>query len=406
MGLGKTIQVLAYLASSVNSGLKTLIVCPASLRYNWIAEIEKFTPQLSSSTDVVTFDSLVNKVDDYSGSSYDNVIVDEGQFVKNPNTKRFGAINKLSSKQTIILTGTPIENSIEDVWTYFSILIPELSYIHKKLKEKSTDLSRYVEVSGMVLHPFILRRTKNDVLNDLPQKIEKTIYVDLSNSERNLYNKVRNTFVRALKSGVGGRINSIALEALLRLRQACVASFILPHSLNPNNEQLSSKISLAIEYIKGFISENHKTILFTQFTSLIPTIERILCDENIGYVSLTGSTVDRKTPVERFQTLPNIRVFIISLKAGGTGLNLTAADRIILLDDWWNPAVEEQAMGRAHRIGQKNPVLVMRFVCKDTIEEEILKLQKAKKQCADNFNEIKASLSTNEIVSMICHQEL
>ena len=131
-----------------------------------------------------------------------------------------------------------------------------------------------------------------------------------------------------------------------------------------------------------------------------------MCDENIGYVSLTGSTVDRKTPVERFQTLPNIRVFIISLKAGGTGLNLTAADRIILLDDWWNPAVEEQAMGRAHRIGQKNPVLVMRFVCKDTIEEEILKLQKAKKQCADNFNEIKASLSTNEIVSMICHQEL
>lgn len=406
MGLGKTIQVLAYLASSVNSGLKTLIVCPASLRYNWISEIEKFTPQLSASIDVVTFDSLVNKLDDYSGSIYDNVIVDEGQFVKNPNTKRFGAIKKLSSKQTIILTGTPIENSIEDVWTYFSILIPELSYIHKELKEKSTDLSRYVEVSGMVLHPFILRRTKNDVLNDLPQKIEKTIYVDLSDSERNLYNKVRNTFVRALKSGVGGRINSIALEALLRLRQACVASFLLPHSLNPNNEQLSSKISLAIEYIKGFISEHHKTILFTQFTSIIPTIERILYDENIGYVSLTGSTVDRKTPVERFQTLSNIGVFIISLKAGGTGLNLTAADRIILLDDWWNPAVEEQAMGRAHRIGQKNPVLVMRFVCKDTIEEEILKLQKAKKQCADNFNEIKESLSTNEIVSMICHQEL
>lgn len=401
MGLGKTIQVLAYLASSGDDESKSIIVCPASLKYNWESEILKFTPTLCNRIDIVSFDTLVYDLNHYVGTHYSNIIVDEGQFIKNPNTKRFGAINGLNGDQTIILTGTPIENSIEDVWAYFSILIPQLSTIHKLLKEKSKDISRFVEVSGMVLHPFILRRTKKDVLSDLPEKIEETIYVTLSTSEKTLYDRIRRTFVNALSSGVGGRINSIVLEALLRLRQACVCPSLLPFSLNPDNEKESSKISLAIEYIKSFKAEGHKTILFTQFASIMPYVENKLKEEGIGYVVLTGSTVDRKSPVEAFQRDENKSVFLISLKAGGTGLNLTAADRIMLLDDWWNPAVEEQAMGRAHRIGQKNSVLVLRLVCKDTIEEKILQLQNSKQQCAKAFNDTNGSLSISEMMSII-----
>lgn len=401
MGLGKTIQVLAYLASSDDDESKSIIVCPASLKYNWESEILKFTPTLCNRIDIVSFDTLVYELNYYGGTHYSNIIVDEGQFVKNPNTKRFGAINGLNGDQTIILTGTPIENSIEDVWAYFSILIPQLSTIHKLLKEKSKDISRFVEVSGMVLHPFILRRTKKDVLSDLPEKIEETIYVTLSTSEKTLYERIRRTFVKALSLGVGGRINSIALEALLRLRQACVCPSLLPFSLNPDNENESSKISLAIAYIKSFKAEGHKTILFTQFASIMPYIENILKEEGIGYVELTGSTADRKSPVEAFQRDGDKSVFLISLKAGGTGLNLTAADRIILLDDWWNPAVEEQAMGRAHRIGQKNPVLVLRLICKDTVEEKILQLQNSKQQCAKAFNDTNGSLSISEMMSII-----
>lgn len=401
MGLGKTIQVLAYLASSDDDESKSIIVCPASLKYNWESEILKFTPTLCNRIDIVSFDTLVYELNYYGGTHYSNIIVDEGQFVKNPNTKRFGAINGLNGDQTIILTGTPIENSIEDVWAYFSILIPQLSTIHKLLKEKSKDISRFVEVSGMVLHPFILRRTKKDVLSDLPEKIEETIYVTLSTSEKTLYERIRRTFVKALSLGVGGRINSIALEALLRLRQACVCPSLLPFSLNPDNENESSKISLAIAYIKSFKAEGHKTILFTQFASIMPYIENILKEEGIGYVELTGSTADRKSPVEAFQRDGDKSVFLISLKAGGTGLNLTAADRIILLDDWWNPAVEEQAMGRAHRIGQKNPVLVLRLICKDTVEEKILQLQNSKQQCANDFNDTKGTLSISEIMSVL-----
>ena len=400
MGLGKTIQVLAYIASSELTCQHHLVVCPASLKHNWELEINKFTPQLSSFIDIVTYDHLRINIEHYSKMVYDNIIIDEGQNIKNKDTKKFYALKSLEANQFIVLTGTPIENSIEDVWSYFSILIPEMDSIHQFLKREATNMEKYIEASGYFLHPYILRRTKYEVLRDLPEKNEITVYVNLDKQERLVYDSIRNTFVKALNSGIGGRINSIALEALLRLRQTCLSPSLLPHSLNPNNISHSSKLAKAFENIKDFTKHGHKTLVFSQFPSIFTDIEKMLNEGGIGFALLTGKTTDRKTPVEKFQNDENISVFLISLKTGGTGLNLTAADRIILLDDWWNPAVEEQAMGRAHRIGQKNPITVLRLVCTNTIEEKIIDLQKTKLQYANEFN-IAKDISIEEIINII-----
>lgn len=402
MGLGKTLQVIAHLAC-LDVPMKHLIVAPVSLIYNWECEVNRFAPQLMDKLIFVSYDMLRIHLDDYSKGQYDTIVIDEAQIIKNRETKKYKSIAQLKYKHKIILTGTPIENTIEDMWSHFLMLNPEMKSMYSELQKRglSSSPEAYVLWSGKLLKPFILRRTKEEVLKDLPEKMEKTVYVELSEKEQLIYGNVHKAIVSALYTGVSGRVNSIVLEGLLRLRQCCVSANILPIELKRVSHVESTKLNTALAYLKTFISEGRKTLIFSQFVSVLHEMESLLDTNNIKYVSLYGDTNDRKTPVERFQNDDSTPVFLISLKAGGVGLNLTKADRVILLDDWWNPAVEDQALGRAHRIGQKNPVLAIRLICKNTVEEKILQLQEQKRLTADVFNNVSDRLTIDDIKQLI-----
>lgn len=403
MGLGKTLQVLAHLAIMEESSGKHLVICPASLTTNWAIEIKKFTPQLFSDIEIASYEAVRIHTEEFSRNKYDTIIVDEGQFIKNDNTQRHKAIGELTREHMIILSGTPIENSVDEIWSLFKLMIPETEAIFSKIKTLNVqgDDKRWVELSKLFLSPFILRRTKDEVLKNLPHKFEKNIFIDLSDEEFSVYKSIRNLFINAIETGVSGRINSIALEGLLRLRQCCVSLNLLPKSLTHKGYVKSTKIELAVKMIKRFMDEGHKILLFSQFTSALDELTERLAQDSIKPFLLTGNTHNRQGLVDSFQNDEKNNVFLISLKAGGTGLNLTAADRVILLDDWWNPAVESQAFARAHRIGQLNDVEVYRLVCRNTVEEKILELHKNKKDMSDLFNAVGDKLSAEQIKKLL-----
>ena len=417
MGLGKTLQVLSHLYALGKTDMPHLVIAPTSLVYNWQSEIKKFIPswenrigvQLHSPDKtkqllIVSYDILRLNIDKYRQIEYDTIIIDEAQIIKNRETQKYKAIKTLKSLHHIILTGTPIENSIDDIWSHFMILMPGMKTLYTSLNKRcqsKTDES-FLELSRKFLKPFILRRTKLEVLKDLPKLIEKTVYVEMSSAERHLYDNVHKMVLRALSNGVSGRIESIALEGLLRLRQACVSPVLLPHSLyKSTNNSVSSKLLLAMDYIETFREKGEKVLVFSQFVGALEEMEKILAIRGFHYEKIYGETRDRVTPIERFQKSKDISVFLISLKAGGVGLNLTAASNVILLDDWWNPAVEDQAFARAHRIGQQKNVMVFRLICKDTVEEKVLQLQEKKKQTIDMFNAAGAKLSIDEIKGLL-----
>lgn len=403
MGLGKTLQVLAHLAIMKESSRKHLVICPASLTANWANEINKFTPQLFSNVEISSYEAVRIHTAEFSRNKYDTIIVDEGQFIKNDNTQRHKAIGELTREHMIILSGTPIENSVDEIWSLFKLMIPETEAIFSKIKTLNVqgDDKRWVELSKLFLSPFILRRTKDEVLKNLPHKLEKNIFIDLSEEEFSVYKSIRNLFINAIETGVSGRINSIALEGLLRLRQCCVSLNLLPKNLTHKGYVKSTKIELAVKMIKHFMGEGHKILLFSQFTSALDELTDRLAQDSIKPFLLTGNTHNRQCLVDSFQNDDKNKVFLISLKAGGTGLNLTAADRVILLDDWWNPAVESQAFARAHRIGQLNDVEVYRLVCRNTVEEKILELHKNKKDVSDLFNAVGDKLSAEQIKKLL-----
>ncbi len=403
MGLGKTLQVLAHLAILEESSGKHLVICPASLTVNWENEINKFTPQLFSEIEIASYEAVRIHTEEFSRNKYDTIIVDEGQFIKNDNTQRHKAIGELTREHMIILSGTPIENSVDEIWSLFKLMIPETEAIFSKIKTLNVqgDDKRWVELSKLFLSPFILRRTKEEVLKNLPQKFEKNVFIDLSDEEFSVYKSIRNLFINAIETGVSGRINSIALEGLLRLRQCCVSLNLLPKSLTHKGYVKSTKIEFAVKMIQNFMDEGHKILLFSQFTSALDELMERLAQDSINPLLLTGNTHNRQDLVDSFQNNDNNKVFLISLKAGGTGLNLTAADRVILLDDWWNPAVENQAFARAHRIGQLNEVEVYRLVCRHTVEEKILELHKNKKDMSDLFNAVGDKLSVEQIKKLL-----
>lgn len=403
MGLGKTLQVLAHLAIMEKSSGKHLVICPASLTANWANEINKFTPQLFSDIEIASYEAVRIHTEEFSRNKYDTIIVDEGQFIKNDNTQRHKAIGELTREHMIILSGTPIENSVDEIWSLFKLMIPETEAIFSKIKTLNVqgDDKRWVELSKLFLSPFILRRTKDEVLKNLPHKSENNIFVYLSEEEFAVYKSIRNLFINAIETGVSGRINSIALEGLLRLRQCCVSLNLLPKSLTHKGYVKSTKIELAVKMIKRFMDEGHKILLFSQFTSALDELTERLTQDSIKPLLLTGNTHNRQVLVDSFQNDEKNKVFLISLKAGGTGLNLTAADRVILLDDWWNPAVESQAFARAHRIGQLNDVEVYRLVCRNTVEEKILELHKNKKDMSDLFNAVGDKLSVEQIKKLL-----
>ena len=402
MGLGKTLQVIAHLCC-LGPNKRHLIIAPTSLIYNWQHEVLRFAPHLLSCLTLVSYDMLRIHLDDYVHRSFDTIVIDEAQIIKNRQTKKYQAINQLSCQHKIILTGTPIENSIDELWSHFMMLMPPLQSLYHKLQRMGVPAVHevYVNLTGKLLKPFILRRVKQSVLTDLPERIEKTIYIELSEDERTVYRHVHTAILQAFTTGISGRVNSIALEGLLRLRQACVSPNLLPQNISRSSHIESTKLQTALELILSFRSEQHQVLVFSQFVSALRELEQLLTSANIRFVTLYGDTRDRENPVQSFQSDKTITVFLISLKAGGVGLNLTAADRVILLDDWWNPAVEDQAMSRSHRLGQRHDVLVFRLVCKNTVEEKILQLQDQKRHTIDLFNATSDKLTFEELKSLI-----
>jgi superfamily II DNA or RNA helicase len=401
MGLGKTVQVLAFLLSrKKESKLPSLVVAPKSLVFNWIDEAKKFAPTLKvvryaggdrkkfakelSEADLIvtTYGTLRTDIASLREQEFDVAVIDEAQFIKNPKAQAAIACKQIRAVHRLALTGTPIENSIRDLLSILEFTNPGLLSF-----SSSEDLASDIQGTlTRLLKPFMLRRTKEAVLTELPDKSEQVLFCEMSEEEAEYYAVIRDRYRQSIEESV--QQNGLAksklhvLEALLRLRQASCHAGLIDET---KRSIPSAKLELLLTQLKEVIAEGHKALVFSQFTSLLSIVKTSLEAESIVYEYLDGKTMDRKTPVERFQSDPACPVFLISLKAGGTGLNLTAADYVFILDPWWNPAVEAQAIGRAHRMGQANKVFAYRMVARGTVEEKILELQKKKKDLAESI---------------------
>jgi SNF2 family DNA or RNA helicase len=316
------------------------------------------------------------------------VVLDEAQAIKNPRTASAKAARLLRGEHRLALSGTPVENRLEELWSLFEFLNPGMLGSSKLFAAAGAGATaadaEARTLLARALRPFLLRRTKDQVARDLPEKQEQTLYVDLGPKQRKLYDELRDHYRTALLGHidrVGIKRSKIQiLEALLRLRQAACH----PGLLDPKRaSEPGGKLDALVPMVSEAAAEGHKVLVFSQFTSMLALVRTRLDAENITYEYLDGRTRDRQARVERFQTDPACPVFLISLKAGGQGLNLTAADYVFLLDPWWNPAVEAQAVDRAHRIGQTRPVLATRLIARDTVEERVLDLQRAKRDLAE-----------------------
>ena len=407
MGLGKTVQLLAMLQSrrlNNEEKLPSLVVVPKSLIFNWVHECERFTPTLSiieyvgperaekrelfASSDIVltTYGTLRRDIMLLKEVRFDYIVLDEAQTIKNAGSQVAKASRLLRANHRLALSGTPIENHLGDLWSIFEFLNPGMLGRSSLFKNFATDPSdaKSRDMLGQGLRPFILRRTKKEVANELPEKVEQTIYCELGGAQRKLYDELRDHYRDSLLGVVAERglakSKMHVLEALLRLRQAACHSGLLDETTLDDS---SAKLDALLLHLEELLSEGHKALVFSQFTSLLSIVRRHFEKREIVYEYLDGQSRQRKQSVERFQTDDECGVFLISLKAGGLGLNLTAADYVFLLDPWWNPAVEAQAIDRAHRVGQTRRVFAYRMICRNTIEEKIAELQGQKKSLAD-----------------------
>jgi superfamily II DNA or RNA helicase len=409
MGLGKTIQTLCVLRSGFDGEVRrqTLVVSPTSVLRNWKAEIEKFRPGLRAAiyhgagrsldpdADVIltTYAILRLDIEQLAAREWDTAVLDEAQAIKNPTSKVARAAYRLRAKFKVALTGTPVENHLEDLWSQFHFLQPGL------LGGRSDFNDRYVRPIAIGdepaakrlrrrIRPFVLRRLKSEVATELPPRTDVVLRCELDAEERRTYDAVRAATQTDIVERISQGHNVLqVLEALLRLRQAACHPALLPGGRGRaakagESFPTSSKIELLLETLGEVIEEGHKALVFSQWTSLLDLVEPALRARSFAFVRLDGSTRDRQGVVDAFQDPGGPPVMLISLKAGGTGLNLTAADNVFLLDPWWNPAVEDQAADRTHRIGQDKPVIVHRLIANDTVEERILTLQDRKRQLA------------------------
>ena len=391
MGLGKTIQVIAFLILAKTK--KNLIICPASLVHNWKNEILKFTDikekdisleiQENSYITILSYESARSKIDKLSKIEYDVLVLDESQKIKNQSTQIFEAIKKIKRNFTIIMTGTPIENSLNDLWNMLFAINENLYELYNlKIKPLINDknYSKAIELTIKMLYPIMLQRKKEQVLN-LPNRKNIDIFIEFSKEEQKEYDRLVKIFISAIKSGLSGRIQSIALEGLLRLRQFCSIHQILPSSLLNNHSLKDSKLEKTLDITKKIIKSNKKIVIFSQFTKSLDVLETKFKNLNLNFIRLDGSVTkkQREKIIFDFQNNKNIHIFLISLKAGGVGLNLTAANTALLLEPWWNPAVEEQAFARIDRIGQKQETTVYRLFYKKSVEEKIYKLLEEKR---------------------------
>lgn len=422
MGLGKTVQTLAHLllqknaaeesldtaTKSVSCRRTSLVVCPTSVLPNWIKECQKLAPELkvlplkgpdrqrlfSQIPDydliVTTYPLLPRDIDIMRAQNWWSVILDESQYIKNHQTTIAGTVNKLRSNHRICLTGTPVENHLGEVWSQFDFLLPGILGDHAYFKRVfrnpiEKEGNGYVrKILAARLRPFMLRRTKQEVLSELPEKEIIVDTIEIDGKQRDLYEAVRVSMYERVQAEIAkkGILKSqiIILDALLKLRQVCCHPKLLKLD-TAKKVNTSAKLDFLVEKLESLVEEGRQILLFSQFTSMLDLIKPELDSRGIEYVELRGDTKDRNTPVETFQA-GKVPLFLISLKAGGFGLNLTAADTVIHFDPWWNPAVENQATDRAHRIGQNKKVFVYKLIAEGTIEERMLELQEHKKELA------------------------
>ena len=415
MGLGKTIQTLALLQKVKEDYLQkgqrasSLIIMPTSLIYNWINEAKKFTPGLSilvhtgsfrnkdvdffSEFDVVFTTYGITRVDIevIKNHYFSYIILDESQNIKNPASKSFRAVKMLKSKYKLILSGTPVENSVNDLWTQMSFINPGLlgnqtffqtDFVIPIEKKKDEESARKLQ---SLIKPFVLRRTKSQVATELPPKTEHLFYCKMSEEQGEYYEKVkseyRNELLKGLEDGSFQRSPVQVLQGLTKLRQ--IANH--PIMVNSDYEGDSGKFENVIHTLENVLSRGHKVLIFSQFVKQLVIFKRHFNAENIPFVYLDGATKNRGEVVKEFQENKDIKLFLISIKAGGVGLNLTEADYVFILDPWWNPAVEQQAIDRTHRIGQTKNVFIYKFITKDSVEEKILALQNRKRRVAESL---------------------
>ncbi|HEV3330585.1 MAG TPA: DEAD/DEAH box helicase [Bryobacteraceae bacterium] len=415
MGVGKTAQVLALLdsrralreASNGDVAQKpcgpSLVVVPKSLVFNWKQESARFTPQLRvldhtgltrsvanfAAYDLIltTYGTLRRDALEFKDLEFDYIVLDEAQAIKNAGTDSAKAVRLLRGRQRLALSGTPVENHLGELWSLFEFLNPGMlgsASVFQLTGGAARNPSEETrQLLAQALRPFILRRTKDQVARELPAKTEQTIFCELEAPQRKLYNELRTHYRSALMGAIEhqglGKSKIQVLEALLRLRQAaCHPGLLDPKRL----DDPSAKLDMLMDQLADVVDEGHKALVFSQFTSMLVIVRRRLDAAGIVYEYLDGATRDRQHCVERFQTDPHCPLFLISLKAGGLGLNLTAAEYVFLLDPWWNPAVEAQAVDRAHRIGQTRQVFAYRLIARDTVEEKVLELQSTKRALA------------------------
>jgi SNF2 family DNA or RNA helicase len=435
MGLGKTLQTLAFLRFVRQQGSASkpmLIVCPTSLVFNWVAEVRKFTPSLSvlalqgpdrhslfvqipSHDLIVTSYALIRRdAERYRELEFDTVVLDEAQHIKNRQTQNAQAVKLVRSQHRLVLTGTPLENSVLDLWSIFDFLMPGYLGTAQDFREryelpisKEKDLKAQARLSRR-LRPFLLRRLKQEVAADLPAKLEQVSYCELTPDQRAVYQQVIEASRKEVLEAVGAKgvakSRMVVLTALLRLRQVCCDLRLLKlEGVDPVSA--SGKLDLFEELLEEVVDGGHRVLVFSQFVGMLSILKERLTTSGIEFCYLDGSTTNRGEVVERFQKQDGIQVFLISLKAGGVGLNLTGADTVVHFDPWWNPAVEDQATDRAHRIGQTRVVTSYKLIARDTVEEKILTLQNRKREIIKatigGEEEFAASLSWDEIQELL-----
>ncbi|MEY3432167.1 MAG: hypothetical protein RL131_103, partial [Bacteroidota bacterium] len=414
MGLGKTVQALSFLQlfKEQNVNMTSLVVCPTTLMFNWENEIKKFTPKLSymihhggdrqknkkifENHDVIitTYGTLRSDIKFMLEANFDYVVLDESQAIKNPQSKVTKAASLLNAKNRLCMSGTPLQNNTFDIYAQMNFLNPGmLGSVEYFRNEFATPIDKFGEKEHKehlkkLLYPFILRRTKEQVAKDLPEKTETILFCEMEEEQRNIYDAYRNDYrdkiMGVIKEQGIDKSQLTILQGLMKLRQICDSPAII------KEQEPLPNASVKLEELAREITENignHKALVFSQFLGMLALIKEKLVELGVKFEYFDGSTTaqERERAIQSFQNDNDVRVFLISLKAGGVGLNLTAADYVYIVDPWWNPAVEQQAIDRTHRIGQTKNIFAYRMICKDTIEDKILQLQEKKRALAKDL---------------------
>jgi SNF2 family DNA or RNA helicase len=431
MGLGKTMQIIAFILLQRSKTIHNvnLLVVPTSLIFNWQAEVAKFAPSIKIHTIygagrvksvkdfkhyeiiITSYGTLLADIVFLKDYEFNYVFLDESQYIKNPESQRYRSVKLLKARNKIVITGTPIENNTFDLYGQLSFACPGLLGSKQYFRDvylapidQFNNKKRAQELQNKI-KPFVLRRTKHEVAKELPDKTEMVLYCEMGEEQRSIYNAYEKEFREYISATTNDDLRKSPmnlLKGLTRLRQICDSPMLLKGDKLPGEQ--SAKIDMLMDEIKGKMGQ-HKILVFSQFVSMLDLIRTELVSSKIDFAYLTGSTRNRERVVNEFQTNNDVRVFLISLKAGGTGLNLTEADYVYLVDPWWNPAVENQAIDRSHRIGQNKHIVAVRLICPDTVEEKMMRVQETKKELfkdlISNNNSFISSLSKQELLGLV-----